>query len=135
VLFFFIKRIRLKSWLFLALFTFLAGTVFVACDENGNEDFDPNEGSFESLESPYLICVNRNSGGVGFDFEYREKSPTADLMTECGKLAIGIKWKSVANNDVVDNEPVWIIKTRDGCLVKLIVSDFPADTALTSTTV
>ncbi|MCK5134651.1 MAG: hypothetical protein KAR19_02590 [Bacteroidales bacterium] len=220
---------KTKSWLFLALFTFLAGTVFVACDENGNNDPDPNEGKFESLESPYLICANRNPGGVGFDFEYREDTgggnnidsttvtdfeediviktikgekpdgslggapyiklydnsveavnyssvdpsctgmtgfnalsssniqsyslqnddesfdvstvPTgdtgkpimADLMTEYGKLAIGIKWKTAANNKVADDEPVWIIKTRDGRLVKLIVSDFPADPAPTST--
>jgi hypothetical protein len=57
----------------------------------------------------------------------------ADLMTEYGKLVIGIKWKSAANNDVDDDEPVWIINTRDGRLVKLIVTDFPADPAPTST--
>jgi len=56
-----------------------------------------------------------------------------NLLSEYGKLAIGIKWKSAANNEIANDEPIWIIKTREGRLVKLIVSDFPADPAPTAT--
>jgi len=214
--------------LLLAAFAF-AGTLFTGCDKDQDPD-DPTqtEEQFVSLETPYLICANRNPGGVGFDFSYNneigggnnidslsvsdfeydvkirtikgekpdgslggapffkmhedvqavnystidtectgytdfqnltlaniqeytvtsdaddfnlESLPTGDtgapvwdnLMSEYGKLVIGFRWKSAANNDVADDEPIWIIKTREGKLVKLIVTDFPADPAPTAT--
>lgn len=49
------------------------------------------------------------------------------------KLVIGDKWKKAANNNISDDEPVWIIKTVDDCWVKMIVTDFPADPAPTAT--
>ncbi|PIE88628.1 MAG: hypothetical protein CSA04_00885, partial [Bacteroidetes bacterium] len=46
-------------------------------------------------------------------------------------LVIGCKWKVPANNNVEGDEPVWIIKTREGKIVKFIVTDFPANPAPT----
>jgi hypothetical protein len=56
-----------------------------------------------------------------------------DLLQEYNKLVIGQKWKEAANNDIADDEPIWIIKTEEGRSVKFIVTDFPADPAPTST--
>lgn len=55
------------------------------------------------------------------------------LKTEYKKLVIGEKWKSTAKNSVDEDEIIWIIKTREGQLVKFIVTDFPADPAPTTT--
>jgi hypothetical protein len=57
----------------------------------------------------------------------------SDVQAEYAKLVIGDKWKSPAKNDVAEDETVWIIKTGEGRLVKIIVTDFPADPAPTST--
>jgi hypothetical protein len=57
----------------------------------------------------------------------------SDVAAEYDKLVIGDKWKSAAKNDVADDELVWIVKTREGRLVKMIVPDFPADPAPTAT--
>lgn len=51
------------------------------------------------------------------------------LQTEYAKLVIGEAWKAAAKNDKADDEPIWIVKTREGRLIKLIVTDFPADPA------
>lgn len=214
----------------MALFvSLMACSLLVSCDDDDNDEEEQIENNLEKVESPFLICANRNPGGIGFDFEYlKEKggannidSPSVDdfkedivirtikgekpdgslggapyiklydstvetvnytsvdpnckgidafnnlnssniknytlqkddssfdvssvttgdtgkaimknLLAEYGKLAIGIKWKSAANNEIANDEPIWIIKTREGRLVKLIVSDFPADPAPTAT--
>lgn len=219
----------LKNMLLLLAAFAIAGTLFIGCDKEDDPD-DPTqtEEQFVSLESPYLICANRNPGGVGFDFYYNDATgggnnidslsvsnfeydikiktvkgekpdgsqggapffklhddvqavnysaidtectgyadfeslnladiqnytlasddvgfdldalPTGDtgapiwddLMAEYNKLVIGFRWKSAAYNAVDDDEPIWIIKTREGKLVKLIVTDFPADPAPTAT--
>jgi hypothetical protein len=201
---------------------------FYACDDDDDDNNNDNTEQFTSLCSPYLVCANRNPGGVGFDFEYNEEKgganyidslsvsdftydikvltikaektdedlagmphflltdnveavnysaidPTcvgytafqnltnADLLNfdfetddssfdlstltigktgkplqsevteEFKKLAIGMTWKTTANNDVADDELVWIIKTTEGRWVKLIVTDFPAAPAPTET--
>lgn len=217
-----------NTLLLLAAFAF-AGALFTGCDKDEDPD-DPTqtEEQFVTLESPYLICANRNPGGVGFDFSYNddiggannidsqtvsdfeydikirtikgekpdgsmggapffkmhedvqavnystidtectgytdfqnltleniqdytvaydaddfdlESLPAgnsgapvmADLMAEYNKLVIGFRWKTAANNTIDDDEPIWIIKTREGKLVKMIVTDFPADPAPTAT--
>jgi hypothetical protein len=56
-----------------------------------------------------------------------------DLLLEYARLIIGQKWKEAANNDVADDEPIWIIETEEGRIVKFIVTDFPANPAPTST--
>ena len=206
----------------------IGAVLFTSCEKYENDNPTLNESQFVSLESPYLICANRNPGGVGFDFEYNgekggannldsltvddftydlkirtikgekpdgslggapyiQLSATAqavnysavdttckgftdftnlnssniqnytlhsddasfdistvptgetgsplmqDLMQEYNKLVIGQKWKQAANNDIADDEPIWIIETVEGRIVKVIVTDFPAAPAPTST--
>lgn len=57
----------------------------------------------------------------------------SELAKEFKKLVIGQAWRQAANNDIENDEPIWIIKTREGRLVKLIVTDFPASPAPTPT--
>lgn len=220
---------KIKTLFYALLVSMMATSIFVSCSDDDDEDNNPVESTFKSLESPYLICAGRNPGGVGFDFEYNgDKGGTnnldsltvadfkedmfiktikgekpdgnlggapyfklydntagavnystvdpdckgidafnalnssniksytlkhddegfdvsslgtgstgkplmSELMKEYQKLVIGIKWKTAANDDVANNEPIWIIKTREGRLVKLIVTDFPAAPAPTAT--
>lgn len=202
--------------------------IAVSCEEDNPETETENESTFTSLESPYLICANRNPGGVGFDFEYNSETGGANnidsltvedfaydvkirtikgekadgsqagapyiqlheeakavnysaidttcigitkfnalsasdlesytlssddtsfdisslttgstgspmmtaLQTEYKKLVIGARWKTTANNDIDEDELIWIIETREGELVKFIVTDFPAASAPTTT--
>lgn len=55
------------------------------------------------------------------------------LQTEYAKLVIGEAWKATAKNDKAEDEFIWIVKTREGKLVKFIVTDFPAAPAPTAT--
>ncbi len=217
---------KLRTLFFVLLVSMMATTVFVSCSDDDDDDDNSTE---TFLKSPYLICVSRNPGGVGFDFEYNggkggannldsltatgfthdmfiktvkgEKAdgslggapyfklssgtlgavnysavdasckgidafnsltasnikaytlkkdsinfdltslPTGSkgkplmsaLKKEYKKLVIGMKWRETANNDVENDELVWIIKTREKRLVKLIVTDFPASPAPTAT--
>lgn len=219
------KSITLLFWA-----TLLFGAIIIsACDKDDDDDKPTSTiTEFVSLESPYLICANRNPGGVGFDFEYNGKKGGANnldsltvpdfaydakirtikgekpdgtlggapyiqlyatveavnyskidttctgftsftnlnidniqeytlstdnisfdlasvqtgatgnpmmqaLSQELNKLIIGQKWKPCANNSIANDEPIWLIKTREGKLVKLIVTKFPAYPAPTST--
>lgn len=49
-----------------------------------------------------------------------------DMMKEFKKLVIGNTWKLTAHNDIEGDELVWVIKTKEGDLVKMIVTKFPA---------
>ena len=219
----------MKAKLFLLLVLCLCFVVVACDDDDDNKSIvGGEESTFESLASPYLVCANRNPGGVGFDFEYygdrgganymdsltvddfeqdilirtakaekpdgtlagmpyillcngtvavnyssidagcvgfssyesltatelaefsytedandfdlgslatgeTGKPSVSDMQAEFQKLVIGQRWKVSANNDVEDDEPIWIIQTGEGRLVKLIVTDFPADPAPTAT--
>lgn len=218
----------LKSVIFVIPAITIWGILFTSCEKDEENDPAPTENQFVSLESPYLICANRNPGGVGFDFEYNGgkggannldsltvvdfaydlkiriikgekpdgslggapyiqlssatqavnysaidttcKGPThfanlnssniqnytlqsddasfdistvptgstgsplmQQLIQEYNKLVVGQKWKEAANNEVSDDEPIWIIETAEGRIIKFIVTDFPAHPAPTST--
>ncbi|MFO8146881.1 MAG: hypothetical protein R6U03_05775 [Gillisia sp.] len=218
----------LKSVIFVIPAITIWGILFTSCEKDEENDPAPTENQFVSLESPYLICANRNPGGVGFDFEYNGekggannldsltvadfaydlkiriikgekpdgslggapyiqlssatqavnysaidttcKGPThftnlnssniqnytlqsddasfdistvptgstgsplmQQLIQEYNKLVVGQKWKEAANNEVSDDEPIWIIETAEGRIIKFIVTDFPANPAPTST--
>jgi len=56
-----------------------------------------------------------------------------DLQKEYSKLVIGQKWKFAAHNNIANDEAVWVIKTKEGRIVKFIVTDFPASPAPTAT--
>jgi hypothetical protein len=204
------------------------GVLLTSCKKDEVDDPTPTPNQFVSLENPYLICANRNPGGVGFDFEYKgdkggannidsltvtdfeydlkirtikvEKpdgslggapfiqlyetakalnystvdttckgysdfqnlnstnilnytlqsdnssfnlanvpvgttgSPLMqDLNQELNKLVIGQRWKDAAGNTIADDEPIWIIQTRESKIVKFIVTQMPANPAPTST--
>jgi len=217
-----------KSIILMATLVFIC-IIFASCEKDNESEPVTQAGStFVSLESPYLICANRNPGGVGFDFEYKgakggannldsltvsdfvydlkirtikaEKpdgslagspfiqlsvsvqavnysaidttckgltdfanlnssniqayilqsdNPAFDistvptgttgspllqqLMQEYNKLVIGDDWKEAANNEIPEDEPIWIIQTTEGKIVKFIVTDFPANPAPTAT--
>ena len=208
-------------------FTF-GGILFTSCEKDEPDEQTPTVSQFVSLESPYLICANRNPGGVGFDFEYKGEKGGAnymdsltvsdfeydlvvktikaekpdgslggapfiqlhetvkavnystidttckgysdfqnlnstniqnytlqsddqsfdianvpvgttgrplmqDLNKEFDKLVIGQRWKEAASNAIADDEPIWIIQTREGTIVKFIVTQMPANPAPTPT--
>ncbi|NCC99077.1 MAG: hypothetical protein EOL95_05145 [Bacteroidia bacterium] len=218
----------LKSLVFAIVPLAFGGVLFTSCEKDKPNDPTPTVSNFVSLENPYLICANRNPGGVGFDFEYKGEKGGANNMDsltvtdfeydlkirtikaekpdgtlagipfiqlhesvqavnysaiditckgysafqnlnstniqnytlqsdnssfnlisvstgttgspllqnlnqELNKLVIGQRWKETANNSTADDEVIWIIKTREGNIVKLIVTQFPANPAPTST--
>ncbi len=93
---------------------------------------------FNALTSADLQTYTFSSDDASFDVASVEKGETGaplmgKLQSEYNKLAIGEKWKSAAKNDIADDEPIWIVKTREGKLVKFIITDFPADPAPTAT--
>lgn len=94
--------------------------------------------AFENLTASNMKAVTFKSDDASFDLSGLETGTTgktlvSNLQTEYKKLVIGDKWKTTANNDIADDEIVWVIKTSEGRQVKLIVTDFPADPAPTST--
>jgi len=50
---------------------------FFACDDDDNDNNDNTE---KFVDAPYLICANRNPGGVGFDFEYQGEKGGANYI-------------------------------------------------------
>lgn len=62
-----------------AIIALLAITIS-SCENNDDDDKKSGTGDFSSLSSPYLICANRNPGGVGFDFEYNSETGGANNM-------------------------------------------------------
>ncbi len=49
------------------------------------------------------------------------------------KLVIGMKWKATARSEEEGDEIIWIIRTNEGRLVKMIIPKFPAKPAPTPT--
>lgn len=93
---------------------------------------------FTNLNSSNIQTYTLQSDDSSFDISTVPTGSTGsplmqDLMQEYNKLVIGQKWKEAANNDIADDEPIWIIETPEGRIVKFIVTDFPADPAPTST--
>ena len=78
------------------------------------------------LESPDLGSMN---------FEKVEKDSSRnvylenDLRIQLKKLVIADKWLKSLRNSVENDEPVWIIRTRDNKHVKFMVTEYPAEDA------
>ncbi|MBN2165194.1 MAG: hypothetical protein JW717_02845 [Marinilabiliaceae bacterium] len=218
----------IKSSVFIIVTLAFWGIQFISCEKDVQDNQTPTISQFVSLENPYMICANRNPGGVGFDFEYNNKKGGAnnidsltvddfaydlkirtikaekpdgslggvpfiqlhetvnavnyssvdttckgftdfqnltssniqnytlqsdnssfnlasvpvgttgsplmqDLNQELNKLVIGQRWKNAAGNTIAADEPIWIIQTREGRIIKFIVTVFPAAPAPTST--
>ncbi len=67
-----------NSFLTNATFAFMFIMVlFSACNKDDNNNANTNTG-LKALSTQYLICANRNPGGVGFDFEYDGKTGGAN---------------------------------------------------------
>jgi hypothetical protein len=93
---------------------------------------------FTNLNSSNIQNYTLQSDDASFDTSTVPSGSTGSplmqqLMQEYNKLVIGQKWKEAANNDIADDEPIWIIETEEGRIVKFIVTDFPADPAPTAT--
>ncbi|NCC73039.1 MAG: hypothetical protein EOM06_06540 [Sphingobacteriia bacterium] len=93
---------------------------------------------FQNLNSTNIQTYTLQSDDSSFDLSAVTVGNTGsplmqELLQEYNKLIIGQRWKEAANNDIADDEPIWVIKTREGRIVKFIVTDFPADPAPTST--
>ncbi|HPE34658.1 MAG TPA: hypothetical protein PLI65_07670 [Bacteroidales bacterium] len=93
---------------------------------------------FQNLNSANIQTYTLQSDDSSFDLSAVTAGNTGsplmlELLQEYNKLVIGQRWKEAANNEIADDEPVWVIKTREGRMVKFIVTDFPADPAPTST--
>lgn len=71
------KRFDLTLNILLSLLMLTA----ISCDDdNDNNNSDNDIIEFTSLGTPYLVCANRNPGGVGFDFEYNGEKGGANSM-------------------------------------------------------
>ncbi|HPR58225.1 MAG TPA: hypothetical protein PK915_07630 [Bacteroidales bacterium] len=93
---------------------------------------------FQNLNSANIQTYTLQSDDSSFDLSAVTAGNTGsplmlELLQEYNKLVIGQRWKEAANNEIADDEPVWVIKTREGRMIKFIVTDFPADPAPTST--
>lgn len=53
---------------------------FTSCEKDDDNNNNDNQEQFQSLNSPYLICANRNPGGVGFDFVYDGETGGANYL-------------------------------------------------------
>ncbi|MBE9469330.1 MAG: hypothetical protein IMY72_13580 [Bacteroidetes bacterium] len=55
------KKLKLSILLFASI-SFL---FFSSCEKDDDNNNNNNQEQFKSLNSPYLICVSRSSGGIG----------------------------------------------------------------------
>ncbi len=94
--------------------------------------------SFRNLKKTNLLDYTLKSDDPSFDITSVQKGESGaplmkELAKEYKKLVIGQTWREPANNKVADDEPIWIIQTKEGRLVKFIVPKFPAKPAPTPT--
>ncbi len=92
--------------------------------------------SFQNLNNSNIKEYTLKSDDPSFDISSVPVGGTGsplmqELMREYKKLVIGQKWREAANNNIADDEPIWIIATNEGRIVKFIVTDFPANPAPT----
>ncbi len=93
--------------------------------------------AFNNLNSSNIQAYILQSDKPSFDISSVPTGTTGKplmqaLMQEYKKLVIGQKWKMPAHNNIANDEPIWIIETKEGRLVKFIVTDFPANPAPTA---
>jgi len=74
---------------------FITLQYFYQADGSTDLADDSEAAVFESLSSPYLICANRNPGGVGFDFVFKGKAGGAKNMDESPDLKYDLYIKTV----------------------------------------
>jgi hypothetical protein len=93
---------------------------------------------YAALSTADLLSFDWQYDDSSFDLTTLQTGETGsplmqNLNQEFQKLVMGQFWKETANNEIENDELVWLIKTREDKIVKFIVTDFPADPAPTST--
>ena len=93
---------------------------------------------YNALSTSNIKDFTLEQDDASFDVSLVKKGKTGaplmgKLQAEYSKLVIGEAWKAAAKNDIAEDEPVWVVKTREGRLIKFIVTGFPAHPAPTST--
>lgn len=123
----------------------LAGMPYIALENNASavnySDVDTNctgtdaynTLSSESLKAYVLSQDDTSFTTSGLTAGETGKPLMSEITTQYKKLVIGDKWKTYAKNDIDGDEPVWLISTEEGQLVKMIVTEFPASSAPTTT--
>ncbi|MGI5847842.1 MAG: hypothetical protein ACOX5T_07455 [Candidatus Cryptobacteroides sp.] len=94
--------------------------------------------AFKNLTKANIKNYALKSDDASFDITSVKKGESGqplmkELNKEYNKLVIGNKWREPANNKVADDEPIWIVQTLEGKIVKFIVTQFPAKDAPTAT--
>ena len=85
-----IKSLRkLGFGFFIVTLAFVISFSIVACEDNEEEEQPVY------LESPYLICANRNPGGVGFDFVTDGKNGGVQYMDEYPEFEYDVIIKTI----------------------------------------
>lgn len=87
------------------------------------------------------ICIEPSQFGMdqeGFDVNRISVNASgfrdyALVRKQFNKLVIGDYWKMSLFNSINDDEPIWIIQTRDNKYVKMLVFEFPCKNAPTKT--
>ena len=74
---------------FVVILAFVISFSIVACEDNEEEEQPVY------LESPYLICANRNPGGVGFDFVIDGKNGGVQYMDEYPEFEYDVLIKTI----------------------------------------
>ncbi len=74
---------------------FITIKYFYQADGSTDLSDDTEAEVFESLSSPYLICANRNPGGVGLDFVYKGKAGGTQNMDESPDLKYDLYIKTI----------------------------------------
>jgi len=74
---------------------FITFKYFYQADGSTDLADDSEAAVFESINSPYLVCANRNPGGVGFDFVFKGKAGGAQNMDESPDLKYDLYIKTI----------------------------------------
>jgi len=93
---------------------------------------------FNNLNSSTIQSYTLQSDDTTFNISNVQTGTTGSPLMqpfaqECNKLVIGQRWKDAAGNTIADDEPIWIIKTNEGRIVKFIVTQIPSNPAPTPT--
>lgn len=89
---------------------------------------------FQNLNASNIQNYSLESDGASFDISSvpigNSGQPLMqNLMQELNKLVIGTTWREFASSETIGDEPVWIVSTNDGKIVKFIVTEAPPITS------
>jgi ligand-binding sensor domain-containing protein len=88
--------------------------------------------SFKNLKKSNLLDYTLKSDDPSFDISSVQKGESGtplmkELAKELQKISLSDKrGENLPTTNIADDEPIWIIQTKEGRLVKFIVPKFPA---------